>query len=91
MVAPLDSLKMARISYVEPADAAPEARAVYDFMAGSGGRVANFAKIMGHAPWILRFIYPLNLVLQRQGVCRTDVQLRALGILKAAMLNRCQY
>lgn len=83
--------EMARISYVEPGDAPPDSQAIYDFMAQSGGRIANFAKILGHTPWILRFLYPLNLVLQRQGSCRTDVRLRALGILKAALLNRCQY
>ena len=60
-------------------------------MGASAGRVANFAKIIGHAPWILRWFYPLNLVLQRDGICRTPVRYRALGILKAAMVNRCQY
>lgn len=82
---------MARISYVDPAEALPETRAIYEFMGQNGSRVANFAKILGHTPWILRFIYPLNLVLQRQGSCRTEVRFRALAILKAALLNRCQY
>ena len=82
---------MARIPYVEREDASEEVQQLYDYVEMTHGRLANFPRIMGNVPWILKWSLPLGLVVQREGYCMIDAQTRVLAIIKASQMNHCNY
>lgn len=82
---------MARVSYVEPSEAPDETLRLYDAVTATIGRVSNNAKLMGHVPWLYRWLLPLGLVVQRDGFGLLDMRLRSLAILKVSLVNKCAY
>lgn len=82
---------MARLGYVDPEDASGDTAALYDGINATIGRVSNFMRLMGHAPWLLRWTFPLGVAAQREGFARTPVALRNLAIVKTSLCFNCTY
>ena len=60
---------MARVPYTEFADASPKVKALYDFTLRLTGRLANYGKMMAHVPWLLKWMPPLSMAVQREERC----------------------
>jgi alkylhydroperoxidase family enzyme len=83
---------MARVPLVQNDNAPPEVRAAFDAANSFNGRVANSMRVYAHSPAILKFLLPLQAVLQKDGLgCKLDAKTRALAMIKVSALNECQY
>ena len=83
---------MARLPVVQNDDASPEVLAVFDAANNFNGRVANSMRVFAHSPAIVKFLLPLQAVLQKDGLgCKLDAKTRALAMIKVSALNECQY
>ena len=55
-------------------------------------RVANSMRVFAHSPAIVKFLLPLQAVLQKDGLgCKLDAKTRALAMIKVSALNECRY
>jgi alkylhydroperoxidase family enzyme len=79
---------MARISYVEKAQAAPEVQPIFERFEKALGRVPNIFKAMAHAPVFLQKFMEFDGAMRSTKV---DRKLRELVYLKASQVNRCEY
>lgn len=83
---------MARVPLIQDDQAPPEVRAAFDVANSFNGRVANSMRAYAHSPAILKFLLPLQAVLQKDGLgCKLDAKTRALAMIKVSSLNECQY
>lgn len=84
--------RMARLPFVQD-DAAPEdVRAAFEAANRFNGRVANSMRMFAHSPAIVKFLLPLQAVLQKDGLgCKLDARTRALAMIKVSALNECRY
>ena len=83
---------MARLPFIQDADASEEVRAAFDAANSFNGRVANSMRTFAHSPGILKFLLPLQAVLQKDGLgCKLDSRTRALAMIKVSVLNECKY
>ena len=83
---------MARVPLVQNDNAPQEVRAAVDAANSFNGRVANSMRVYAHSPAILKFLLPLQAVLQKDGLgCKLDAKTRALAMIKVSALNECQY
>ena len=80
---------MPRIPLVEPADASPDVRAIYDEMQSWGGQLLNVAKLFGNHPSFLAGFSRLFEPLYRNPML--PPRLRELAYLRASQLNACHY
>lgn len=83
---------MARLPFVQDDTAVPEVRAVFEAATRFNGRIANSMRTLAHSPAILKFLLPLQAVLQKDGLgCKLDAKTRALAMIKVSALNECRY
>jgi alkylhydroperoxidase/carboxymuconolactone decarboxylase family protein YurZ len=83
---------MARLPLVQDDTASPEARAAFEAATQFNGRVANSMRVYAHSPAIVKFLLPLQAVLQKDGLgCVLDAKTRALAMIKVSALNECKY
>jgi len=83
---------MARLPLVQNDDAPDDVRAAFEAANSFNGRVANSMRLFAHSPAILRFLLPLQAVLQKDGLgCKLDAKTRALAMIKVSALNECRY
>lgn len=83
---------MARLPLIQDDQAAPEVRAAFDAANAFNGRVANSMRMYAHSPAILKFLLPLQAVLQKDGLgCTIDAKTRALAMIKVSAINECRY
>ena len=83
---------MARLPFVQNEDAPAEVKAAFDAATSFNGRVANSMRVYAHSPAILKFLLPLQAVLQKDGLgCKLDAKTRALAMIKVSALNECRY
>ena len=83
---------MARLPFVRDDNASEEVRAAFQAASSFNGRVANSMRVYAHSPAILKFLLPLQAVLQKDGLgCKLDAATRALAMIKVSALNQCQY
>jgi alkylhydroperoxidase family enzyme len=83
---------VARLPFVEDADAPADVSAAFHAAKRFNGRVANSMRVFAHAPAIVKFLLPLQAVLQKDGLgCKLDAKTRALAMIKVSALNACQY
>jgi len=83
---------MARLPLVQNDDAPEDVRAAFEAANSFNGRVANSMRLFAHSPAILRFLLPLQAVLQKDGLgCKLDAKTRALAMIKVSALNECRY
>lgn len=83
---------MARLPLVEDAGAPEEVRAVFEAANRFNGRVANSMRMYAHSPAIVKYLLPLQAVLQKDGLgCKLDAKTRALAMIKVSALNECRY
>ena len=83
---------MARVPFVQDGSGPAEVQAAFDAANQFNGRVANSMRTFAHSPGILKFLLPLQAVLQKDGLgCTLDAKTRALAMIKVSALNACQY
>ena len=83
---------MARLPFVRDDNASQEVLAAFEAAHSFNGRVANSMRVYAHSPAILKFLLPLQAVLQKDGLgCKLDAKTRALAMIKVSALNECQY
>ena len=83
---------MARLPFVQKDEAPEEVKAAFDAAERFNGRVANSMRVYAHAPAILKFLLPLQAVLQKDGLgCKLDAKTRALAMIKVSAMNGCRY
>ena len=83
---------MARVPFVQDQYAPPEVRAAFEAAVSFNGRVANSMRAFAHSPAIVKFLLPLQAVLQKDGLgCKLDAKTRALAMIKVSALNECRY
>jgi len=83
---------MARVPLVRDEDAPEDVRVAFQAAASFNGRVANSMRAYAHSAAILRFLLPLQAVLQKDGLgCKLDAKTRALAMIKVSALNECRY
>lgn len=83
---------MARLPFVQDDAESKEVRAAFEAANRFNGRVANSMRLYAHSPAILKFLLPLQAVLQKEGLgCKLDGKTRALAMIKVSALNECQY
>lgn len=83
---------MARVPFVQNDNAPSDVRAAFDAANSFNGRVANSMRVFAHSPAILKFLLPLQAVLQKDGLgCKLDAKTRALAMIKVSALNECKY
>jgi hypothetical protein len=83
---------MARLPFVSDDEASPDVRAAFDAANSFNGRVANSMRVFAHSPAIVKFLLPLQAVLQKDGLgCKLDAKTRALAMIKVSTLNECKY
>ena len=83
---------MARLPLIQDDQGAPEVRAAFEAANQFNGRVANSMRMYAHSPAILKFLLPLQAVLQKDGLgCKLDSKTRALAMIKVSALNECKY
>lgn len=83
---------MARLPLIQDNEGPPEVRAAFEAANQLNGRVANSMRMYAHAPAILKFLLPLQTVLQKDGLgCKLDARTRALAMIKVSALNECKY
>ncbi|HXH14238.1 MAG TPA: carboxymuconolactone decarboxylase family protein [Alphaproteobacteria bacterium] len=79
---------MARISYVEKEDAAPEVQPIYERFEKALGRVPTIFKAMAHAPVFLQKFIDFDGAMRS---AKLDRKLRTLAYLRASQVNGCDY
>jgi len=83
---------MVRLPLVQDDDATEDVRAAFEAANSFNGRVANSMRMFAHSPAIVRFLLPLQAVLQKDGLgCKLDARTRALAMIKVSALNECCY
>jgi hypothetical protein len=83
---------MARLPFVKDDNAPAEVKAAFDAATRFNGRVANSMRVFAHSPAIVKFLLPLQAVLQKDGLgCKLDAKTRALAMIKVSALNQCKY
>jgi alkylhydroperoxidase/carboxymuconolactone decarboxylase family protein YurZ len=83
---------MARLPLLQDNEGPPEVRAAFEAANQFNGRVANSMRMYAHSPAILKFLLPLQAVLQKDGLgCKLDAKTRALAMIKVSALNECRY
>ena len=83
---------MARLPLIQDNESTPEVRAAFEAANQFNGRVANSMRMYAHSPAILKFLLPLQAVLQKDGLgCKLDSKTRALAMIKVSALNECKY
>jgi hypothetical protein len=83
---------MARLPFVQDDSEHPEVRAAFEAANEFNGRVANSMRLYAHSPARLKFLLPLQAVLQKDGLgCKVDAKTRALAMIKVSALNECRY
>ena len=83
---------MARLPLIQDNESTPEVRAAFEAANQFNGRVANSMRMYAHSPAILKFLLPLQAVLQKDGLgCKLDAKTRALAMIKVSALNECKY
>ena len=83
---------MARVPFVQDDSESPEVRAAFDAANRFNGRVANSMRVFAHSPAIVKFLLPLQAVLQKDGLgCKLDAKTRALAMIKVSAINECRY
>ena len=83
---------MARLPLIQDNEGPPEVRAAFEAANQFNGRVANSMRMYAHSPAILKFLLPLQAVLQKDGLgCKLDAKTRALAMIKVSALNECKY
>ena len=83
---------MARVPFVQDGRGPAEVQVAFDAANQFNGRVANSMRTFAHSPGILKFLLPLQAVLQKDGLgCKLDAKTRALAMIKVSALNACQY
>jgi len=83
---------MARVPFVQYEEATPDVRAAFEAANSFNGRVANSMRTFAHSPAIVKFLLPLQAVLQKDGLgCKLDAKTRALAMIKVSALNECRY
>jgi len=83
---------MARLPFVQDDDASKDVRAAFEAANRFNGRVANSMRLFAHSGAILKFLLPLQAVLQKDGLgCKVDARTRALAMIKVSALNECRY
>ena len=83
---------MARVPLVQDKDATDDVRAAFEAAVSFNGRVANSMRAFAHSPAIVKFLLPLQAVLQKDGLgCKLDAKTRALAMIKVSALNECRY
>jgi len=83
---------MARLPFIEDDSDNPNVQNAFQTADNINGRVANSMRLFAHSPAILKFLLPLQTVLQKDGLgCKLDGKIRALAMIKVSALNECQY
>jgi hypothetical protein len=83
---------VARLPFVQDDEASPDVRAAFDAANNFNGRVANSMRVFAHSPAIVKFLLPLQAILQKDGLgCKLDAKTRALAMIKVSALNDCKY
>ena len=83
---------MPRVPLVQDGDATEDVRAAFEAANRFNGRVANSMRTFAHSPAILKYLLPLQAVLQKDGLgCKLDARTRALAMIKVSALNECGY
>jgi hypothetical protein len=83
---------MARLRLIQDNEATGAVSAAFDATTRFNGRVANSMRTFAHSPAILKFLLPLQAVLQKDGLgCKLDAKTRALAMNKVSALNECRY
>jgi len=83
---------MARLPLIQDKDASGVVSAAFEAANAFNGRVANSMRMYAHSPAILKFLLPLQAVLQKDGLgCKLDTKTRALAMNKVSALNECKY
>lgn len=83
---------MARLPFVQDSDASEDVRAAFEAANSFNGRVANSMRVFAHSAAIVKFLLPLQAVLQKDGLgCKLDAKTRALAMIKVSALNECRY
>jgi hypothetical protein len=83
---------MARLPLIQDEDATGIVSAAFEAANSFNGRVANSMRMFAHAPAILKFLLPLQAVLQKDGLgCKLEAKTRALAMNKVSALNGCKY
>jgi hypothetical protein len=83
---------MARVPLVQDENASPDVRAAFEAATSFNGRVANSMRVFAHSAAIVKFLLPLQAVLQKDGLgCKLDAKTRALAMIKVSALNECRY
>jgi hypothetical protein len=83
---------MPRLPLIQDDQAPPEVRAAFEAANAFNGRVANSMRMYAHSPAILKFLLPLQAVLQKDGLgCKIDAKTRALAMIKVSAINECRY
>ena len=83
---------MARLPFVRDDDASEDVRAAFAAANSFNGRVANSMRLFAHSPAIVKFLLPLQAVLQKDGLgCKLDAKTRSLAMIKVSALNECRY
>ena len=80
---------MTRIPLVEPADASPEVRRLYDEIATWGVPILNVVKLFANHEGFLRGFVEMFRVLYHEPTITPRV--RELAYLRASQLNSCHY
>ena len=76
---------MARISYIEPAQAPPEVKEIYDNVLK--GNVNSFQKVLAHRPSILKTFLPFYSSVGRH----LERRLYELVYIRVSIINQCHY
>jgi len=76
---------MARVSYIEPQDASPEVKEIYDKVLK--GKPGNIQKALAHQPKLLAAFLPFYSSIGRS----LDKRLYEMIYIRVAYLNNCQY
>tara|TARA_B100000029_G_scaffold102921_2_gene93427 strand:- start:1140 stop:1391 length:252 start_codon:yes stop_codon:yes gene_type:complete len=83
---------MARLPFIEDNPDNPNIQNAFQTAEKINGRVANSMRTFAHSPEILKFLLPLQTILQKNGLgCKLDSKTRALAMIKVSALNECQY
>jgi len=83
---------MARLPLIQDDEATGAVAAAFEAANRFNGRVANSMRMYGHSPAILKFLLPLQAVLQKDGLgCKLDAKTRALAMNKVSALDECRY
>ncbi len=83
---------MARLPLIQDKDASGVVSAAFEAANAFNGRVANSMRMYAHSPAILKFLLPLQAVLQKDGLgCKLDAKTRSLAMNKVSALNECKY